>query len=161
MNSELTTTYHLEPGYLYISKNSGIIRTVIGSCVAVCMWDTSLFIGGMCSIIRAKTPKGEKYSSKDAGPAIKHLTELLEKEGCKRENLSAQIFGGSGKDFVSGSTKCGIERAKEARRHITKNKIAIASEDVGGSVGRKILFDTHSGHVMVAKVHDLRENDWF
>ncbi len=36
----------------------------------------------------------------------------------------------------------------------------VASEDVGGKKGRKILFDTASGHVAVLKVHDLRREDW-
>ncbi len=161
MNSQITPTYHLEPGYLYISKDSGIIRTVIGSCVSVCIWDCVNTKGGMCSVERSKTPKGENPSGRDAGPAVTHLIKMLESEGGKRQDMKAQIFGGAGNSIVKSSFKNGTERAATVKKQLQKNGISIISEDTGGAVGRKIIFDTFNGHIVVAKVHNLREDDWF
>jgi chemotaxis protein CheD len=47
-----------------------------------------------------------------------------------------------------------------ARKILREKGIAIASEDVGGSVGRKIVFDLATGHVAVLKVHKVRDEDW-
>ncbi|HON11080.1 MAG TPA: chemotaxis protein CheD, partial [Chitinispirillaceae bacterium] len=40
-------TYYLHPGYIYISRQQETIQTVLGSCVAVCLWDQSQKCGGM------------------------------------------------------------------------------------------------------------------
>ena len=47
-----------------------------------------------------------------------------------------------------------------ARRALSRRGIRVASEDVGGSLGRKIVFDTGSGQVAVLKVRNIRKSDW-
>ncbi|MBD3322861.1 MAG: hypothetical protein GF350_17310 [Chitinivibrionales bacterium] len=45
-------TYNLETGYVFIADNGTIIRTVLGSCVAVCLWDSARMAGGLDWIYR-------------------------------------------------------------------------------------------------------------
>jgi chemotaxis protein CheD len=53
------------------------------------------------------------------------------------------------------------EQNIEAARHILhQNRIPVICEDVGGRVGRKIVFNAENGNVAVVKVRKLRDGDW-
>lgn len=76
---------------------------------------------------------------------------------CPGGNFEAQIFGGGELDTCD---KTGEENVEIARKVLNKKGVNIVSEDVGGEKGRKILFDTDTGHVAVLKVYDVRDVDW-
>jgi chemotaxis protein CheD len=48
-----------------------------------------------------------------------------------------------------------------AREVLQRKKIAISSEDTGGTMGRKVLFCTGTGEAAVLKTHKIRESDWY
>jgi chemotaxis protein CheD len=48
-----------------------------------------------------------------------------------------------------------------AKTILNKQEIAITSEDVGGSKGRKLAFKTDSNEAVVLKVERLRQEDWY
>jgi chemotaxis protein CheD len=48
-----------------------------------------------------------------------------------------------------------------ARKVLAGKKIRVVSEDVGGQMGRKIVFNTHTNEVGVIKVEKLRKKDWY
>jgi len=54
----------------------------------------------------------------------------------------------------------GHENVAIARSVLQKKGIAIVSEDVGGNMGRKVVFDTETGQLMTLKVHKIRDSDW-
>jgi len=154
-----SNTYHLEPGSIYVSTTGDVIRSVVGSYIVVCTWDGVKRIGGALCFLYPKVGNREKRTASYGDVAIPHLINLMEKSGASRERMVAQIFGGGSrtKELFSLPKKS----LKLARKLLSKNGIEVVSEDVGGSMGRKILFDTASGHAAVLKVHDTREDDWF
>lgn len=42
-----SSSYYVKPGYVYFSRRAALLRAVVGSCVAVCLWDTRRRVGGM------------------------------------------------------------------------------------------------------------------
>jgi chemotaxis protein CheD len=159
MTTEEAATYHLEPGFIYVSITGDIIRAVIGSAVAVCIWDNKKEIGGACLFNYSKVPKNENRTAKYGDVAIKHLIDLLLKRGSSTTNLKVQIYGGG--SLTKDRLKRPSKNIKIARQILKNREIEIISEDIGGSMGRKILFNTKSGHVAVLKVHETRNEDWF
>jgi chemotaxis protein CheD len=152
-------TYHLEPGYIFASVDGAVIRTVVGSCVAVCLWDDIRVSGGMNHFLYPEIKDKSKMTAQYGNVAIPALIRMMKKIGCSKRNLVAQVYGG-GQLYDSKRNCVGQENAEVARQILRKNNIPIISEDVGGKMGRKILFDTCSGHVAVLKVHRLRQEDW-
>ena len=87
------------------------------------------------------------------------LIKLCEEAGCQRKNLAAHILGGT----VSPSDpshNIGERNALVARAVLANKGIRIISEDIGGTVARKILFNTLSGELAVLKVSKVRDSDW-
>ncbi len=153
--------FYLDPGYIYLSKTPINLYAVLGSCVAVCIWDKRLKIGGMSHYLYPKAPSREKMTSKYGDVAVLSLIRMMEKAGANRESMYAQIVGGAHPPFLKGNWRSlGGENVEVAREVLTKRGIFIASEDTGGTMGRKVVFNTHTGHLVVLKVYRIRQDDW-
>jgi chemotaxis protein CheD len=156
MNQKVT--YHLEPGFIYAHTEGAIIRTVLGSCVAVCLWDSDKMIGGMNHFLYPAPSSGEPPTARFGTVATGALIRLMKELGSHQAAMSAQIFGGAkSHDHPSAIGPKNIETAREVLLH---KGIPVVSEDVGGTMGRKVLFDTRNGHAAVLKVRTLRQEDW-
>lgn len=153
-------------GEYYISSANEVISTVLGSCIAVCLFDPVKRIGGMNHFM---LPEGNQSSfSSQAGLDRDKLTENsmrygitamevligeLQKRGARRDNLKAKIFGGGkviNKNF-SGTT-VGDKNIGFARAFLKTEEIPILGENVGNTYGRKIFFLTENNSVFVKKV---------
>jgi chemotaxis protein CheD len=88
------------------------------------------------------------------------LIRLMTSEGSKTKHLEAQIFGGSHKPDVS-TKNIGRENVKMVRRVLARERIKVVSEDVGGELGRKVIFDTTDNTVAVIRVEKIRKDDWY
>lgn len=152
--------YHLEPGYVYVNGKGAVIRTVVGSCVAVLLWDSKLQAGGMNHYIYPHTHAQDERTTKFGNVALPVLLKMMHREfGCKPHDLHAQIYGGASPLQLSQKS-VGLENVALARKYLAKAGVAIVSQDVGGYMGRKVLFDTATGQVAVLKVQQLRSEDW-
>ncbi len=134
-----------------VATNPTVLRTILGSCIGICIYDRVKKIGGMAHILLPIAPKKispEKY----ADTAIPLLLEKLCKKGCEIENLSAKIAGGASMfKFSSSMTLAQIgERNIEISRHILdQNGIPLLVSDVGGNLGRVIDFYLQDGRLKI------------
>lgn len=153
------TSYYLEPGYIYFSKSAATVRMVMGSCVAVCLWDRRRGCGGVAHFMYPRAPSRDEATPRYGNVAAPALVRLMEEGGCRREDLAAQILGGAARECEPAPT-VGAANADAAREALERKGVAVISEDVGGTMGRKVLFDTVTGECVVLKVHRLRAADW-
>lgn len=154
------SAHYVEPGYIYFSRTNIILRTVVGSCVAVCMWDESQRYGGMNHFLLPGVTEREQATPRFGNVAVAALVRIMEDAGSRRENIVAQILGGGAPAGVV-QPSLGKRNVIAAREALSRKQIRVISEDTGGSVGRKIVFDTGSGELAVLKVHRIREGDWY
>jgi len=157
--NEKLETYHLEPGYIYIAESPTIIRTVLGSCVAVSLWDRKNHYAGMNHFLYPAITDKDKYTAQYGNVAVRALIKMMVECGCEKSHMEAQIFGGA-KLHNTKKHSVGEENIKIAEDILRNNNIPIISKDTGGHLGRKILFDTTQGHAAVLKVRRLRNSDW-
>jgi len=150
--------YTLRPGQVYLVKETGFIRTVVGSAVSICIWDEELKYACMCHFVFPMPAPGDSPSGLYATESIPTMLKTLSSAGSKRRSLSAHILGGASQTPVPDPT---AEQNIEAARFILRqNRIPVICEDVGGRVGRKIVFNAENGNVAVVKVRKLRDGDW-
>ncbi|MBF0302523.1 MAG: chemotaxis protein CheD [Desulfamplus sp.] len=153
--------YLLKPGYIYMSDNQPIsISTVVGSSVAVCLFDRKQKIGGMNHFQFPETNEREKATAIYGNVATLTLIKMMLSNGSKNSHIEAQIFGGAYNPEVS-NMNVGINNIRTARKILSSKKIKIISEDVGGEMGRKIIFNTATFEIAVLKVKTLRRSDWY
>lgn len=136
---------------LKIGSNPQIFRTILGSCVGICVYERNKKIGGLAHILLPEAiPDGnpEKY----ANTAIPMMIDLLLKQGCKKEFMSAKIAGGSSMFKFSQGNPLGLigDRNIEAvKKALALKGVPILCEDMGGSLGRVIDFFLDDGHLRV------------
>lgn len=159
-NKPVTTDYFLKPGYIYLPEQPTLISTVLGSSVAVALYDRSLKRGGMNHYLFPRVEQGRQTTAQYGNVAVLTLIRMMINAGSKISHLRAQIFGGAFNHELS-TRNIGAVGIKTARRILAAKKIPIASEDTGGELGRKIVFNTATCETIILKVDQLREGDWF
>ncbi|MDR0355957.1 MAG: chemotaxis protein CheD [Deltaproteobacteria bacterium] len=152
--------YHLTPGNLFSSPEQAMVSAVLGTCVAVCLHDRRLKIGGMNHFLYPKSGFFGSASNEYGDVAIPALINKLRRLGSRPEDMEAQIFGGG--DAAGdrwGST--GGKNVKIARKILKKHGINVVSEDVGGLKGRRLIFHTGTNEALVMKTHRIRRGDYY
>ena len=165
LNSHVSTIF---AGEYYVSSKGEIISTVLGSCIAVCLFDRENKIGGMnhfmlpdshqkskLHLLESKL-RDEELCQKEMRYGIVSMEVLIAqmiKLGAERKNISAKIFGG-GKVLNSNSniTSIGERNIGFTKAFLKTEGIAIQKEDTGAYYGRKIFFLTINNSVFVKKV---------
>ena len=159
-NVPVTSNYFLKPGYIFVADKPTSISTVLGSCVAVCLYDRNRKVGGMNHFQFPYIKDRHKATARYGNASIPGLIRMMKDEGSKKRNLEAQIFGGA-HDSNTTFKNIGIENFTVAKKVLAKEHIRIISEDVGGEKGRKIVFNTDTNEVAILKVDKLRKGDWY
>jgi chemotaxis protein CheD len=152
--------YYLKPGYIFLSRNPIVISAVLGSCVAVSLWDQKEGYGGMAHYLYPSAVAKEQATAQYGNAAIQYLARMFAEEGAKKGNLRAQIFGGASLPDRD-CRKIAKENIDVARAVLDRLKIKIVSEDVGGDMGRKIVYHTANNEAVVYKSGKLRRGDWY
>ncbi|MBF0110172.1 MAG: chemotaxis protein CheD [Magnetococcales bacterium] len=142
----------LLPGALFAKNGDYIITTVLGSCIAVCLWDRTLKKGGM-NHYKLPLWNGDGLPSPKFGNiAIEKLIENLLEIGCQQRNLIAKVFGGAAViQSSSGLLNVGERNIEVARDYLAQARIPIAASDIGGTQSRKVIFNTVDGSILMKK----------
>ena len=138
---------YLLPGQLYVSAEPCQIKTLLGSCVAICLWDNVRRAGGMNHFLLPASRQGQRASLRYADEATRVLLELLEALGCRRSNLEAKIFGGGAlfQQHERYDTTLGSKNVAAAISLMSQAEIPVIARETGGSRGRKVVFNTDDG----------------
>ncbi len=143
--------HFLYPSSFFASREPFVVKTVLGSCVAVCLWDKRLHFGGINHYMLPTWIGTDLASPKYGNIAIDKLIEKMRVMGSRPEDLQAKIFGGGelikGIDGGPSSTQIGERNIQIAKLILEQYKIPIIASCIGGQRGRKILFFTDSGEV--------------
>ena len=134
---------------MFASAQPAEVTTILGSCVAVCLWDRYLGIGGINHYMLPTWNGMELASPKYGNIAIERLTERMLQLGCKKNNLVAKVFGGGEVITVSSSSMhIGERNVMVAEEMLQEQNIPIIGRSTGGKNGRKIIFNTHTCEVL-------------
>jgi chemotaxis protein CheD len=132
----------------YVAKEPTEILTVLGSCVSVCLYDYKNKIGGMNHYLLPFWNGNGLKSLKFGNINNERLLVEMKKKGAEVKYLKAKIFGGAAIN-ISKEMSIGEKNAMVAREFLEKYRIPLLAEDIGGTGGRKVIFDTDSGDVYV------------
>jgi chemotaxis protein CheD len=154
---------YLQPGDWFWGEDRVRIKTLLGSCVAICVWHPRLKVGGMTHCLLPTrdflAAKGDAAASvTDSELSGRYVDEALEiffrqmrRAGTRPQDFVVKVFGG-GKmfEFVD---KTGItvgERNLQMMRTILEREgMEIAAQHVGGTGHRHVIFELWSGDCWV------------
>jgi len=152
--TEETASVYLHAGELFASATACTIATIVGSCVAVCLFDPTRRIGGANHYLLSESFGSAPASARFGNVAIPELVLRALALGSRKGDLSAKIFRGASTTagLGGGASSLGSKNVQIARRILSAERIPIVAEDIGGERGRKIIFHTAEGHVWVRKL---------
>src|SRR5512133_271403 len=140
--------HFLYPSTLFASRDTVVVNTILGSCVAVCLYDRVLNFGGINHYMLPFWNGQGLASPKYGNIAIHKLYEKMLSLGCSQYNLVAKVFGGGNiieaniAQFMIGDRNISV-----AKDVLSELLIPIISQSIGGTHGRKLQFNTSTGEV--------------
>lgn len=152
----ITRVHKLLPGTFHVATTDELISTLLGSCVAACIYDPLRGIGGMNHFLLPHDGRGEgpaapaSLSNRYGAFAMESLINALLDRGASRTRIRVKLFGGG--RILTHLSDVGSRNIEFVRRFMETEKLPIAAEDLGGDQPRKILMYPSSGRVRVKKL---------
>ena len=145
---------YLHPGHVFVAVEPHRVTTILGSCVAVCLWDPLLGVGGVNHFLLPHWAGNGQISPRFGNVAVQQLIARLVELGSSKQNLQAKVFGGGCviAAFQSGDNQLGVGNVNVAFRLLETEGIPVVTQDVGGRHGRKLIFHTQDGAAWVKQL---------
>lgn len=147
-DADLSSIYVL-PGQMFVAVTPTRFVTVLGSCVATCLFDAELSLGGLNHFLLPGAPVAgdEREPLRWGVPAIAALMDALLAAGARRGRLQAKVFGGAqiSTREVPAQLRIGDRNVETALAELRRLRIPVMNQSLGGPFGRKLIFDSHTG----------------
>jgi chemotaxis protein CheD len=139
------------PGEYFVSGEEIVIMTVLGSCIAACLWDGRSRVGGMNHFMLPDGDTGDG-SGRYGSFAMELLINEMLKLGARRETMQAKIFGGG--QVMAGFTtmNVGERNTQFVQDYLATERIPIVSQDVLDIHPRKVCFFPVTGKALVKRL---------
>jgi chemotaxis protein CheD len=150
----VVTTVH--QGDCHISNAADLtFSTVLGSCISACVRDRAAHVGGMNHFLLAEQSGSSKdrygASARYGAFAMEQLINKVLSQGTgKKSNLEIKVFGGG--KINASLDDVGAKNIEFVREFLAAEGYPVASEDLGGSYARRVLFKPHSGRAFVKRL---------
>ncbi|HIP16985.1 MAG TPA: chemotaxis protein CheD [Methanothermococcus okinawensis] len=137
-------------GGLEAAKSPEVLETLLGSCVALMLYDRGKRIGGMAHIMLPYTDNTKiRTPGKYANTAVPALITKLTILGARPNKLIAKIAGGSAMFKGSETMNIGKKNIESTKKELSKYNIRVVKEDTGGEGSRTVKFYLKDGKVEI------------
>ncbi len=133
-----------------IARSPKLLKTLLGSCIGIALYDQTTKIGGLLHIMLPKrNGDGAQKASKYADTGIPAMIEhMVGSAGVLKSALTAKIFGGAQMFSVNNCLfDIGRRNEDEVRRVLQEEGIRVLAYKTGGNKGYNVIFDTSTGRV--------------
>lgn len=152
----------LLPGEYYVTAANELVTTVLGSCIAACIRDRELGIGGMNHFMLPETDQNRLLNGAEAvvgnatrygNYAMEHLINAILRNGGKRKNLEVKLFGGG--KIIPTLGDVGQRNIDFVLGYVDTEALDLVSHDLGDIYPRKVNYFPRTGRVRMKKIKDL------
>ena len=156
---------YLKPGELCISERPVVVTTVLGSCVSVTLFHRARGLAAICHALQPRcqlnrscqTPCEARYRYTSC--VIDEMGKHMVKRGARLKELEVKLFGGAaviGRSNGSPATanSIGQQNVAAAMEALIKAGMTLNVADVGGGFGRKLIFNTGNGEVLLKRIQN-------
>jgi chemotaxis protein CheD len=138
------------PGEYYVTADDMMVMTVLGSCIAACIYDPRVRVGGMNHFM---LPDGGNEAGGRYGSfAMELLINEMMKLGARRETMQAKVFGGGQVMHTFTTMNVGERNTQFVLDYLQTERIAVISKDVLDIHPRKVCYFPATGKAMVKRL---------
>jgi len=144
----------LLPGQWAVPHEPAELTTILGPCVAVCVFDRVRGVGGMNHFLLAAGGASGRERSRYGDTSCEDLVQCLFASGSRPSDMEARIVGGAnvGRSPAPVGESLGERNAEMARTVLRRHGIEIGFEDTGGSSARRLRFRSGVGILEVKTI---------
>lgn len=146
----------LNPGDFYFTgfhhDRHEVVRTLLGSCVAITLWHARLGLGGMCHFVvpeRGRTDRPARLDGRYAEEAVRMFVHAVDRHGTRPEEYEVGLFGG-GSQFPTqrgGTFDVPRRNVRAGRVLLERAGFRVCAEHVGGTGPRVVEMDLNTGEI--------------
>lgn len=138
------------------SDPSVVLTTVLGSCVAACLFDGVAGVGGMNHFLLSEPRHGDLALGGEAERYGAYAMELLINEmlkaGASRGRMKAHLYGGA--NMHAGMQEIGSANARFAVEFLSRDGIPLTLKNLGGTSARRVDFRAVKGQARCRVLSD-------
>lgn len=149
----------LHPGDWTVTAGPVVLRTLLGSCVAITLWHPPTRIGAMCHYLLPAPHRriGREEAGRYGTTVFARLQAELHAEKVRLEECEAKLFGGGNmlEPSLTGNLigeQVGKRNIEIGRRMLQEHGVPLVAEHCGGRGHRTVLFELWSGRAWVRHV---------
>lgn len=133
-------------GEVEVTRGPAVIKTLLGSCVAACLYDPETGVGGMNHFSLPGGSADDGTCARYGAHAMELLITGIMKKGGDRSRLRAKVFGG-GKvlNVDAPAMNVGARNADFVLQFLEAEGIPVVGQSLGGNTGRLVRFRPHTG----------------
>jgi len=136
----------MQPGQVFVSATPATVTTILGSCIAVCLFDAQRRVGGLNHFMLPIHAGSGVSSPRFGNVAMDALFEQMRAAGARLPFIRAQVFGGACMfEKVAPGGHLGDKNAALALDDLARRGVELGTVDIGGNRGRKLVFTTDEG----------------
>jgi chemotaxis protein methyltransferase CheR len=141
-------------GDVRASASPVVMHTLLGSCVAVALFDPEARAGGLNHFLLPEAPPADAVepSTRYGDRAMAALLDALLQAGGERARLRAKLFGGASLGAGEIAETIAARNIACARGFLEREGIPIVAERVGGEAPIELLFHADSGRARVREL---------
>ncbi|OWU84921.1 hypothetical protein ATO6_11500 [Oceanicola sp. 22II-s10i] len=147
---QLDQTTITQGEFAVVERKGATISTVLGSCVATCLWDPDRGVGGMNHMLTTRSGFDPVGCDAVGVNAMELLINALNRLGADRRRLRGKIFGGA--RMVSGLSDIGHTNGQFALEYLDREGIPCLGHSLGGTRARQVRFFPAEGRVLMRSV---------
>jgi chemotaxis protein CheD len=151
------------PGEYYVTRTAEVVTTVLGSCIAACIRDPSVGVGGMNHFLLPEDgghTTGNRWLDSEHGLATRYgsyamenLINSLLKLGAARARLEIKLFGAG--RILAAATDIGARNIDFVHDYLRTEGLRAVAEDLGGIYPRRVAYFPDTGKVRVRRLQPL------
>jgi len=154
----METRYFLRTGQTLVTNEACEVRTILGSCISVCLHDPLTGYGAICHFKAprwmGKGPKDSRY----AEIAIPEMLRQMQDKGSKPGSIQAMVIGGG--NVIEMNMDVGGENIQAALKILASYSLRAGVDNVGGAYGRDLRFRPHEGTASILKINNMLSADY-
>ncbi|MBS0262810.1 MAG: chemotaxis protein CheD [Planctomycetes bacterium] len=144
----------LPMGQIAVAQQQGVLRTLLGSCLGVALYDRKLKLAALAHIVLPQSSGPGHPPGKFADTAIPEMIRCMqERAAAETLRLSAKIAGGAN---MFGSTDSrntiGVLNIEAVEQILGNLRIPVIGRHCGGEQGRRMMLDVANGMVTIDMV---------
>lgn len=136
-------------GEMAVAMNDGLLRTLLGSCIGLALYDPRRKVGGLAHVVLPQSRGKTELPAKFVDTAIPALVQDMEKLAGSRLKLRAKLAGGANMFPTTSAKTIGAQNIEAVEYLLRELQIPIIARHLGGEQGRRMSFDTHTGAVLI------------